>query len=50
MSVNPNKHKTLFRYERPAYYYSHKNNELKGVKPVTPALCWGYGHSPALKD
>ena len=50
MSVRPNKHTEIMTIRRQKNYYSAKKQGSVLVTPRFPSICWGYGHSPALKD
>ncbi len=48
--VKPSFHEELCRIDRPRKYYSNREQKLKDTKPKLPSLCWGFGHTPKLKD
>ena len=50
MSVIPNQHTEITRIYRQKNYFSSENKQYQDILPRLPAMSWGFGHSPILKD
>jgi len=50
MEARSGSHTEFLRLQRPAFFFNQAANDFERFNPLTPALTWGFGHSPVLKD